>query len=885
MSRSDNRKKHNKDNKPVKNTKKRNKETTKSGKKQGFWKRHKKFATFLKVMVVLFILVCIAGAGAIIALFNNDDWAMKREDLTSKSVDTTIYDKDGTEIANVSGEEKRRTVTLDEVPQMLQDAYISIEDERFYTHHGVDIKRTLGATATYIIRRGSSSYGGSTITQQLVKNLMNDDDDSGIAGIQRKIREMSRAYKLEQWFSKQQILELYLNTIFVGSDVYGVQLGARYYFDKSVQDLDLAECAFLAGINHAPNSYNPFGEKDNSERIKNRTKTVLSKMLELGKITQEEYDSAKQEVEDGLKFSQGNTSSGTSMSYLARAAYNQVIKEFAAEKDVSTKIATQMIAGGGYKIYTTQDSTIQGYAEEVYRSGDHIFYGVATKNGEKVNSGHTQSAIVIIDHKTGYVVGCMGGLGDDVDSNGQNRATQSPRQPGSSIKPLAAVAPALESGIITAATVYDESRTSFGNYSPNPHSGYDLVTVRKAIEFSANTVNVKIMDEVGPANSIAFMRKMGISTLITAKENAEHNDENLSLVLGGATEGITPLEMAGAYATIANGGVYITPTFYTKVEDSSGSVVLEPKQEKNRVMSEANSYILKSILTGPVTGSNGTATSAKISGQATAGKTGTTNDNYDRWFCGFTNYYTAAAWYGFDIPENLYYAGANYPNRAASLWTSVMKKIHSGLESNTSFEKPSNIVTEKICKTSGKVATDDCTDTYTEYFVKGTVPDYCDGHTKLTICKDTGKIATEFCPNTEEKTYTKKPEKENTTLWKTNDGDKYNIPTETCTTHTKKIIKVTNVVGKKQADAKAALEKLGLKVTVETKTSTKDDGIVLSQSLKEGTEVKTGDKITIVVSKKKTSAANEVVNNTVTPSNNTVSDNTTGKNTISSNEV
>lgn len=885
MSRSDKRKEHNKDNKPVKNTKKRNKETTKSGKEQGFWKRHKKFATFLKVMVVLFILVCIAGAGAIIALFNNDDWAMKKEDLTSKSVDTIIYDKDGTEIANVSGEEKRRTVTLDEVPQMLQDAYISIEDERFYTHHGVDIKRTLGATATYIIRRGSSSYGGSTITQQLVKNLMNDDDDSGVAGIQRKIREMSRAYKLEQWFSKQQILELYLNTIFVGSDVYGVQLGARYYFDKSVQDLDLAECAFLAGINHAPNSYNPFGEKDNSERIKNRTKTVLSKMLELGKITQEEYDSAKQEVEGGLKFSQGNTSSGTSMSYLARAAYNQVIKEFAAEKDVSTKIATQMIAGGGYKIYTTQDSTIQGYAEEVYRSGDHIFYGVATKNGEKVNSGHTQSAIVIIDHKTGYVVGCMGGLGDDVDSNGQNRATQSPRQPGSSIKPLAAVAPALESGIITAATVYDESRTSFGNYSPNPHSGYDLVTVRKAIEFSANTVNVKIMDEVGPANSIAFMRKMGISTLITAKENAEHNDENLSLVLGGATEGITPLEMAGAYATIANGGVYITPTFYTKVEDSSGSVVLEPKQEKNRVMSEANSYILKSILTGPVTGSNGTATSAKISGQATAGKTGTTNDNYDRWFCGFTNYYTAAAWYGFDIPENLYYAGANYPNRAASLWTSVMKKIHSGLESNTSFEKPSNIVTAKICKTSGKVATDDCTDTYTEYFVKGTVPDYCDGHTKLTICKDTGKIATEFCPNTEEKTYTKKPEKENTTLWKTNDGDKYNIPTETCTTHTKKTIKVTNVVGKKQADAKAALEKLGLKVTVETKTSTKDDGIVLSQSLKEGTEVKTGDKITIVVSKKKTSAANEVVNNTVTPSNNTVSNNTTGKNTISSNEV
>lgn len=871
-----------------KNKKHSKNELVKKDKKK-FSAKHPKITVALRILLLLIIMIAVVGTGIVVGMLYGgwgDDFEITKEELVIGSSNSVVLDKDGNKLAELSGDENRKIIKLDQMPENLKNAYVAIEDERFYKHNGVDFKRTAAAVAQYVIHAGKSSFGGSTITQQLVKNITKDDERSGKEGVIRKVKEWAKAYQIERMLSKDQILELYLNIIFVGgSNNLGVEVGAEYYFNKSASDLDLAECAFLAGINHAPNSYNPFGEKDNSERIKNRTKTVLSKMLELGKITQEEYDSAKQEVEDGLKFSQGNTSSGTSMSYLARAAYNQVIKEFAAEKDVSTKIATQMIAGGGYKIYTTQDSTVQGYAEEVYRSGDHIFYGVATKNGEKVNSGHTQSAIVIIDHKTGYVVGCMGGLGDDVDSNGQNRATQSPRQPGSSIKPLAAVAPALESGIITAATVYDESRTSFGNYSPNPHSGYDLVTVRKAIEFSANTVNVKIMDEVGPANSIAFMRKMGISTLITAKENAEHNDENLSLVLGGATEGITPLEMAGAYATIANDGVYITPTFYTKVEDSSGSVVLEPKQEKNRVMSEANSYILKSILTGPVTGSNGTATSAKISGQATAGKTGTTNDNYDRWFCGFTNYYTAAAWYGFDIPENLYYAGANYPNRAASLWTSVMKKIHSGLESNTSFEKPSNIVTAKICKTSGKVATDDCTDTYTEYFVKGTVPDYCDGHTKLTICKDTGKIATEFCPNTEEKTYTKKPEKENTTLWKTNDGDKYNIPTETCTTHTKKIIKVTNVVGKKQADAKAELEKLGLKVTVETKTSTKDDGIVLSQSLKEGTEVKTGDKITIVVSKKKTSATNEVVNNTVTPSNNTVSNNTTGKNTISSNEV
>ena len=464
---------------------------------------------------------------------------------------------------------------------------------------------------------------------------------------------------------------------------------------------------------------------------------------------------------------------------------------------------------------------------------------------------HTQSAMVVIDHKTGRVVGCMGGLGDDVDSNGQNRATQSTRQPGSAIKPLAAIAPALESGIITAATVYDESRTTFsGGYTPNPHRGYSLVTVRQGIGFSANTMSVKIMAEVGPSNSIAFLKKFGISTLVTASENSEKNDENLSLVLGGATNGITPLEMAGAYAAIANDGVYITPTFYTRVEDKDGNTVMEPTQETRRVLSEGNAYILKSILTGPIIGNDPTAPYCKISGQDVGGKTGTTTNNYDRWFCGFTNYYTAATWYGFDQPENLYPAKANGTNRAARLWVAVMKKVHSDLPSSK-FEKPSNIVTAKICKASGKVATDACTDTYTEYFVKGTIPEYCEGHEKLTICKETGKIATEFCPETEEKTYAKKPEKEDTNLWKTSDNGQYDIPTETCDVHTKKQIKIPSVVGKTKENALKTLKDLGLTVTVETKESEKADGTVLAQSKAEGTTATAGDSITITVSKKK----------------------------------
>ena len=278
-------------------------------KKKGFWKRHTKLAKFLKILIAIILLLFIVGVGIIVAIFNSDQWNMTEKDLTYDNINTTIYDADGNEIANLAGAERRKVVPLSEIPKHLQDAYISIEDERFEQHHGVDIKRTLAVTVKYILHRGSSSSGGgSTITQQTVKNFMNDKDDSGLGGIKRKVREMSRAIKLEKQLSKSQILELYLNLIFVGGPgIHGVELGSQYYFNKSVKDLDLAECAFLAGINNAPNSYNPFEEKDNSELIKKRTKTVLAKMKELGKITEEEYNSAKEEVEAGLKFEQGTT--------------------------------------------------------------------------------------------------------------------------------------------------------------------------------------------------------------------------------------------------------------------------------------------------------------------------------------------------------------------------------------------------------------------------------------------------------------------------------------------------------------------------------------------------------------------------------------------------
>ena len=752
------------------NNKEANKEL-KNTKKKGFWKRHPKFKTFVRVLIILIVLAVIVGGGIIAGLIFGDKWKINKEDLILSNINTTIYDKDGNEIDSVSGDEKRRIVHINDIPQIVQDAFISIEDETFYENNGVNWKRTIGATVSWIINRGNSTRGGgSTITQQLVKNLMQDDDNQGAAGAERKIREISRAYQVSKILSKQQILELYLNIIFMGGDVYGIQLGSQYYFNKPVQELDLAEAAFLAGINHSPNSYNPYGETDNSEKIKKRTKTVLVKMKELGKISEEEYNTAVAKVDNGLTFEKGSTTSNATMTYLAKAALNQVVRQFAEEKDVTIKYAETKIYGGGYKIYTTQDSNIQAIMNDVYHDEDYIVYG---------SEQHAQSAMVVIDHKTGQVVGCMGGLGSDSDSNGLNRATQSTRQPGSSIKPIASIAPSLESGIITASTVYDESRTRFGDYTPT-NSGLGLITVRKAIEVSANTTEVKIMSELGPKNSIEFMRKLGITSLLTASDNPEHNDENLALVLGGVTNGISPLEMAGAYATIANNGVYITPTFYTRVEDSAGTVELEAKQEKRRVISEANAYILQSILTGPVIGSGGTASGCRISGMDVGAKTGTTTKNLDRWLCGFTPYYTGATWYGFDNNEKI---NTRY-NPSSRIWAAVMKKVHSELE-GARFERPSNVVTATICKDSGKVATDACTNTYTEYFAQGTIPKKCEGHKVLTICTDTGKIANEYCPNKEEKTYTARPEKEDTTLWKTENADKYDIPTEVCTEHKK----------------------------------------------------------------------------------------------------
>lgn len=633
-----------------------------------------------------------------------------------KNEPSIILDISENEIAKFGNERKRKNVSISEIPERIKNAYVSIEDERYYRHFGIDIKRTAGAIFSYVKNFGSSSFGASTITQQLVKNLTGDDS----ASVSRKVKEWKKSIELEWCLNKDEILEAYLNIIYVGPNVYGVSSGAKYYFSKELNELTLAESAFLAGINIAPASFSPFSsEKDNSEKIKKRTKIVLNKMCELGYISEVELDTAILEVEDGLKFKKGEFAQNKNInSDHTDALLTEVITEIAKEKNISITFATNYLQMANLKIYSTQNTEIQSKMEKNFKNPKYILAS------EKDSFSTSQASMVIMDHKTGYVIGCVGRLGEKKENRGFNRAIQAVRQTGSSSKLIAVIAPALEEKIITPVTTYVDEPTTFldengEEYTPEDYNDYiGQITVRRAIESSQNIPFVKIMRELTPKKSVYYLRKMGITTL-------EEEDKNLALALGGENNGIPPLEMTAAYSTIANDGIYIEPTFFTKIENSSGKTILNTIQRKERVFSEAVCFVVKKLMTEPVQGKNGTANYCKIKGIEVAAKTGTTNENYDRWLCGFTNYYTGVTWFGFDFNETINFSGKN---PAGLIWADVMKEIHKGLD-NSNFEMTGGVECVEICEKSGMVANQKCTDKYTEYFLSGTVPINCVMHT------------------------------------------------------------------------------------------------------------------------------------------------------------
>ena len=738
-------------------------------------KMNPKFKMFLKILLIIFLLICVVGAGIVAAMFFGlfgDEFEITKEELIVGNSNTIVVDKDGKEIANLSSDEKRKTISLSEMSPYLPKAYIAIEDKRFYSHSGVDIKRTAGAILGAVT--GNSSYGGSSITQQLVKNITKDKARSGIAGVVRKMKEWSKAVQVERMISKDQILELYLNIIFVGgNELHGVELASQYYFNKSAKDLDLAECAFLAGINNSPNAYSPYDTSLDQEKTaklrKERTLTVLKEMKSQGMIeNEEEYNTAVAKVEEGLTFEKGYTGTAN-YSYHTAATIKQVVQQVMEEKNISEDLATNYVYGSGLTIYSTEDSSIQARVEEEFSKQKYQISGRLKNEDGTLKNDHTQAGMVIIDNATNQVVAVGGNLGDQ-SASGWNRGTQLTRQTGSSMKPLADIVPGLQEKVITAATIYDDSITDFGGgYKPKDYNnpkGY--INIRSCIRTSQNIPMVKVMMQLTPKKSIEYLKKMGITTLDDTK------DANPALSIGGLSKGISPLEMAGAYASIANDGVYTTPIFYTKVVDNSGNVVLTANQEKTRVISEQNAYITREIVKEP-TQSGGTATYCAIPGMDTCAKTGSTDDYVDRWLCGMTPYYTAACWFGYDNDqEPLKYAnGIVYSvdgrNPAGQLWASIMKDIHKGL-ANKTFSKPSTgLVTKTVCKDTGCIATTTCTNTYSEVFTTDNVPETCQGHGTQRICTESGKEANEYCPADKVKTvsYGGVIPKEQLKLWNT----------------------------------------------------------------------------------------------------------------------
>lgn len=744
--------------------------------KMKFKYKHPKIALALKIFLIIFIILFVIGAGILIGLFSGllgEDFSI---DITELVLDenSVIIDGEGNVLAELSGDENRKIITLEEMSPYLPKAYIAIEDERFETHHGVDIKGTGRAILSFVTNGGKSKAGGgSTITQQLVKNVTQDKASKGIEGVIRKLKEWVKAYQIEDDLSKDQILELYLNLIFVGGnqDNRGVEIASEYYFNKSAKDLSIAQCAFLAGINHSPNRYNPYNGNDITERIATRTKTVLNQMKKVGYITQEEYDTAIAEVDVGFQFQNG--AKGNVYSAHTDALITQLIEQIMEEKQISQNAAKTYLYSSGLKIYSTQVTSVQTAMEEEVKKDKYVI--TSKKTGAK-----TQAGMVVIQPSTGYVVGCVGQLGEKTTSRGLNRAL-SARQTGSSIKPIADVLPAIEEGLITPATIYYDLRTYFGTYAPENYNGFKGIrNVRNSITTSQNIPFLKMMAELSPKKCMEYLKKMGVSTLDDEKDN------NLSLSIGGMTWGISTLEMAGAYAMLANDGTYIEPTFYSKVEDSAGKVVLEPKQKTERVCSVETAYLIKDMLTSVVEGCPGyagTASYCKISGMDVAAKTGSTNEYKDRWLCGFTNYYAGAVWFGYDKPEPISSSG----NPAGQIFAGVMKEIHKGLEGSR-FTRPENIVTATVCSDSGLLASDKCTNKYSEIFIKGHLPDTCDAHAeKYTICTETGKLANEFCTQVEEKEAGYIVEKEQLGLWNTPQVKEMttSAPTEYCTVHKK----------------------------------------------------------------------------------------------------
>ena len=738
---------------------------------------------------------------------------------------TMVYDSKGnlTETLVKSGS-NRLEATYEELPQCLIDAFVAIEDSRFWSHHGVDLRSMIRAAVG--ILTNNPAGGGSTLTQQLIKNniFAGGNEDSFGEKLERKLQEQYLALQLEKIMDKEIILKNYLNTINLGNNTLGVKSAAKRYFGKDVSDLTLSEATVIAGITQNPTKYNPLSEKGQKNNEEKR-RVILQYMYEQGKISKEDQEEAL--ADDVYSRIQNvdlvTQESQNPYSYFTDELTEQVMTALQEKLGYTESQASNLLYAGGLSIYTTQDPDLQAIVDEEVNNPDNydvVYYSVdyrlsiqhedetvtnysdetmktyyrtdlgqtsydglfktkeeadaaiaayksaMTKEGDTVLGEvvyyilQPQVSFVLMDQHTGYVKAVNGGRGTKEISLSLNRATNTLRQPGSTFKVLTAFAPALDTCGATLSTVYYDAPYTVGQktfrnwYAKKGYMGYS--TIRDGIVYSMNIVAVRcMMETVTPQLGVEYARNFGITSLT-------ETDYNAATALGGITKGVSNLELTGAYAAIANGGIYTKPVFFTKILDHNGKVLLENEPQTKRVLKDSTAFLLTDALAesmessrmyaSPGVSLNSTSVPANIPGMSNAGKSGTTTSNVDIWFVGYTPYYTAGIWSGCDDNQKISAIGSStsYHKR---IWKQIMARAHEGL-ADTGFPVPDSIETASVCRKSGMLPNPGVCEAdprgsavYTEYFAKGTVPtQVCDHHVAITVCGESGGLPTEFCP-------------------------------------------------------------------------------------------------------------------------------------------
>ena len=725
-----------------------------------------------------------------------------------------MYDAKGNELTKlVAANSNRSYEEIDKIPKYLADAFVAVEDERFYEHNGIDIRGIIRAGFA-ALQNGELSQGASTITQQIIKNNVFDDwvNEETMQKIKRKIQEQYLAIELEKKMSKEKILEIYMSTINLGQNTLGVKAAALRYFNKQPYQLTLSECAVIVATTSNPSKYNPISHPEHNET---RREIVLEKMKDQGYITQAEYDEAMaDDVYSRILAVNEETVDKSVYTYFVDEVTRQVLNDLMEIKGFNETQAHWLLFSGGLSIYTTQDPDIQAICDEVYENEEnypetikwYLNYALTIEkaNGEKENHStemfkafykqqnpsfnllyatkdeayeaieaykhdvmsdgdkvdgeritltpQPQVSITVEDQSTGHIVAIVGGRGTKEASRTLNRASNTTRQPGSTFKVVSTYAPALDSAGLTLADVQNDAPFNYNSGRPvknwwgNNYRG--LLSLRYGIVQSANIVAVKTLTQISPQLGFDYLQNFGFSTLVdkrVEKDGSIVSDIGQPLALGGITDGVTNMELNAAYATIANQGTYVKPKFYTKIIDHDGNVMIDnTTPESTQVIKASTAWLLTSAMVDVVT--SGTGGSVNFGNMAIAGKTGTTSDYKDVWFSGYTPYYTATTWTGYD--NNVSMKTSAEKNLSKTMWKKVMSKIHENLEYK-SFPMASGIVTASICSKSGRLPIAGvCNGSVkTEYFAEGSVPtEYCDVHYFSNICGYCGLSAAEECP-------------------------------------------------------------------------------------------------------------------------------------------